>query len=151
MLLAFLAVKLPILGDIGMSVIEMIVPMLFDLVVLSEVLTERGMVTREQAERMRVDAETLGRSGASDLRISTNQGYDIGLSRNDKGAYEVAAHWTQQPGRTRIQELREDIENTIRQKYAYEKVRRELAKKGFTISEEEVRADNTIKLVVRKW
>ena len=158
-----------------MSMEVSIIPMLFDLAVLARVLMEdhkrmtvmergvRGMLTEEEAADMRLEVEALRRSGC-DIRIRpsesaddasvlihTDKGYDIGIRRNEKGAYDVVAHWSAKPGKIEIQNVRADIESRIKQKYAYEKVRRELAKKGFMISNEEVQPDNTIRLVARKW
>ena len=158
-----------------MSMEVAIIPMLWDLAVLTHILIqdhrratittrmEKGLLTQEETAEMRIEVDSLRRSGCdlrsgtdvetrgADVVIHTNQGYDIGLKRNDKGAYDVVAHWSQQPGKTQIKQVRSDIEAQIKQKYAYEKVKRELAKKGFMISDEEIQPDNTIRLVARKW
>ena len=158
-----------------MSMEVMIVPALFDLVVLTRILLEehrratvvvrmeKGLLTEEEAADMQLEVEALKRAGCevrsgstddaggSAVVIHTDRGYDIGLRRNQKGAYDVVAHWSKQPGKAQIQSVRSDIEASIRQRYAYEKVKRELAKKGFMVSDEEVQPDNTIRLVARKW
>lgn len=158
-----------------MSLEVLIVPMLFDLAALTHALIqdhrravvmerlERGQLTEEADADMRLEIEALKRSGVgvqsgtdADMRgasvlIHTDRGYDIGIKRNDRGAFDVVAHWSKQPGKAVVQQVSSDIENQVRQKYAYEKVKRELAKKGFIISDEEVQPDNTIRLVARKW
>lgn len=107
-----------------MSIEILIVPMLLDAVVLSGVLEEARQ---------------------------TIQGCDLDLRKNKQGAYDIVAHWTKQPGKVEITKVRNDVEAQIRQKYAYEIVKRELAKKGFILAEEEVQPDQTIRLVARKW
>lgn len=158
-----------------MSMIVSIVPMLFDLAVLTHILMEenrratimarreKGLITEEEAADLQLEIDSLRRSGCdirsgsqvdtggSDVIIHTDRGYDIGLRRNAKGAYDVVTHWSKQPGKAQIQQVQSDIQSLIKQKYAYEKVKRELAKKGFLISNEEVQADNSIRVVARKW
>lgn len=107
-----------------MSLEVMIIPMLYDLVVLSGVLDK----LREK-----------------------HQGCDLDVRQNEKGAYDVVATWSKQPGKAEITKVRADLEAQIKQKYAYEKVKLELAEKGFILAEEEVQPDNTIRLVARKW
>ena len=107
-----------------MSMEVLIIPLLLDAVILSGIL--------EEAQQ----------------RLS---GCDLSLQKNKNGAYSVVAHWTKQPGKAEIQKVRTDIEAQIKQRYAYEKVKQELAKKGFILAKEEVQADNTIRLVARKW
>ena len=78
-------------------------------------------------------------------------GCELSLQKNKQGAYDVVARWSKQPGKAEVQKVRADIEAQIKQKYAYEKVKQELAKKGFILAKEEVQPDNTIRLVARKW
>ena len=78
-------------------------------------------------------------------------GCDLSLQKNEKGAYDVVARWSKQPGKAEVKQVRADVEAQIKQRYAYEKVKQELAKKGFILAKEEVQPDNTIRLVARKW
>ena len=158
-----------------MSMEVTIFPLLLDAAVLMGILVsshrvnsvltrlERGVLTEEQAADMRLEVEALQRAGHnirsgadhemhdSEVVIRTDDGYDLGLRRNKQGGFDLVTHWSQQPGKVEIQRIREDLEAQIKQKYAYEKVKRELAKKGFVVSSEEVQPDNTIRLVARKW
>ena len=155
-----------------MSIAIMIVPMLFDLAVLTSTLMEENKratvnMRKEKGllfdDNMHLDVDYLRQSGldirsgtaadthGADMVIHTDKGYDIGLRRNDAGAYDIVTHWSQEPGKAQIQQVRTDIESQIKQRYAYEKVRRELAKNGFMIASEEVQADNSIRVVARKW
>jgi hypothetical protein len=158
-----------------MSIAILIVPMLLDLAVLTSTLAQENNaseivmnsdsshLSKADAERMQQEIEALRRAGykvrtgtsadthGSAISLRTENGYDLGIRRNAKGAYDVVSHWTSSPDRAQIRNLRTGIEAQIRQKYAYEKVKRELARKGFSIASEEVQPDNTIKVVARRW
>jgi len=82
-------------------------------------------------------------SGVLALIAKEIAGCDLSLQKNKKGAYDVVARWSKQPGKAEIQKVRSDIEAQIKQRYAYEKVKQELAKKGFILAKEEVQPDNT--------
>lgn len=111
-----------------MSVEIMLLPALIDLVVLTSVLKEHESTATR-----------------------TEENYSLGVRQNSNGSYDIVSHWEKTPGKAQIESVRADVEAKIRQKYAYEKVKQELAKKGFTIATEEVQKDNTIRLVARKW
>ncbi|NLI79352.1 MAG: DUF1257 domain-containing protein [Candidatus Riflebacteria bacterium] len=49
-----------------------------------------------------------------------------------------------------LERLGRDLLNRVSQQYAYEKITKELKKRGFTLAQEKVEADQTIRLVVRK-
>lgn len=158
-----------------MSMEVMIIPALFDLSCLLSSLMEehkratiqeklaKHVLTEEEGADLDAEIEELSRRGCrinrsssparsdSDVVIHTERGYDIGLRRNEKGAYDVLAHWKTRPGRAQVGKAQAEIESQIRQRYAHEKVKRELAKKGFIVSSEEVGPDRTIKLVARRW
>jgi len=156
-----------------MSLEILIVPALLDLAVLMKSLMEenhratisakfqKGLLSVEEQADLDAELASLSQSGhtiqhapdpgGSDVVIHTDRGYDIGLRRNQQGAYDVMAQWQSRPGEPQVNLARDDIEGRIRQKYAYEKVRRELARKGFTVASEEVNPDQSIRIVARKW
>lgn len=158
-----------------MSAEVLIIPVLYDLAVLTASLiedhkrasfmtrAEKGLLTQEEAAEMSLEADAYRRAGVnvrsatgtdtngSAVVIHTDSGYDLGIRKNAKGAYDVVAQWQQKPGQIQIQQVQAEVEARIKQKYAYEKVKRELAKKGFLVANEEVQPDNTIRLVARKW
>lgn len=158
-----------------MSIECIFIPGLISLPILFRVLMEenrratlsermhKGVLTEEQAADMRLEVEALKRAGCdirqgsyanlsdSPVVIHTDKGYDIGLRRNEGGAYDIVTGWSSKPGKVEVQKVRQDIEDRIRQKYAYEAVKHELAKKGFMIAKDETEADGTIRLVARKW
>lgn len=85
----------------------------------------------------------------ADLAVSTGSPYNIGFRRSEDGSYEVIADWWGVQSRTGLSE-RAFVRN-VNQRYAYHKVVDEVTRRGYMVSEDEVTADNTIRLVVRKW
>ncbi|HEY3297158.1 MAG TPA: DUF1257 domain-containing protein [Armatimonadota bacterium] len=158
-----------------MSAEILIIPVIWDLVVASSILmetqerasimvrTEKGLLTAEEKQEMLAELDGYKRNGhdvltgadvdtrGSSVLIRTNKGYDVGLQKNPAGAYDVVVHWQQAPGKVEVQQVRQELESKIKQKYAYEKVKRELAKKGFMITTDETQPDESIRLVARKW
>ena len=67
----------------------------------------------------------------------------------EEGTYKLVADWWGIEEETN-QEA-EKIQQKIIQTYAKHKVKAEVAKQGFTLDEEQVEADGTIKLAVSKW
>jgi hypothetical protein len=87
-----------------------------------------------------------------DFVVKPGQGYSIGFRRQADGTYAIVADWwgvrvDQQAFRNQIGE----IDRAIRQRYAYEKVKKEVEARGMGIVEEEKLEDQTIRLVVRQW
>jgi len=158
-----------------MSVEILIVPLILDAIVATSILMEdhkkatflaryeRGLATESEIRDMQLEADGYKRAGldirsgnsaetrGSAVLVHTDKGYDIGLKKNAKGSFDVVVHWNETPGKIQIRQVREEIESKIKQKYAYEKVKRELAKNGFMITTEETKPDETIRLVARKW
>lgn len=50
-----------------------------------------------------------------------------------------------------LESLGRDLINRVAQQYAYQKLNTELKKKGYTLVQEKVEEDNTIRLTVRRW
>lgn len=89
-----------------------------------------------------------GQTQLADVVIPQDNGYDIGFRRNaDSSDYELVAdlqYWKQP--------LSVDgFLNQIMQKYAYHTVLSEATQQGFQLSEEQVRADGSVRLVVQRW
>lgn len=84
-----------------------------------------------------------------DVVIQGPNGRDIGLQKTKKGDYRFV---TDCAGLSKEQlDKQKKFINTVKQKYAYNKVIGEFKKQGYIIVEEEKVKDNTIKLVARKW
>ncbi|HEY9839935.1 MAG: DUF1257 domain-containing protein [Candidatus Sericytochromatia bacterium] len=76
--------------------------------------------------------------------------YDIGFIRNpDSLSYDMVADWwaiSERVGRDQ-----DEVSQGIMQRYAYQKVLKEVKSRGFMVSEQKQEADQSIRLVVRKW
>lgn len=76
--------------------------------------------------------------------------YDIGFVLNPKlQTYDMVADWW--AIKERIGHDQDALSEQIMQRYAYQKVVKEVKARGFMISEQKQDADQSIRLVVRKW
>jgi len=81
----------------------------------------------------------------AEIRINTgNTGYDIGFRKKNEN-YEIVADWW---GIKNIKQ--EEFVQNVTQRYAYNAVKDQLEQQDFSFVEEELRADNTIHLSVRR-
>lgn len=80
-----------------------------------------------------------------EIRIpSSNPDYDLGFRKRDE-TYELVADWY---GITDIN--RQEFLGKVTQRYAYLAAKEQLESQDFTVVEEEVLADNTIRITVRR-
>lgn len=89
-----------------------------------------------------------GQTQTADVVIAQDNGYDIGFRRNqDTSDYELVAdlqYWKQP--------LTVDgFLSQVTQRYAYNTVLSETSRQGFQLSEEQVREDGSVRLVVQRW
>lgn len=76
--------------------------------------------------------------------------YDIGFVANrETQAYDMVADWWAIA--ERIGRDQKEVTQGIVQRYAYHKVLKEVKAQGFMVSEQKQAADQSIRLVVRKW
>jgi hypothetical protein len=86
-----------------------------------------------------------GNRTPAEIRISTgNPGYDIGFRKQSEN-YEIVADWW---GIKNIKQ--EEFVQNVNQRYAYHAVKDQLGQQDFTFVEEQVQADNTIHITVRR-
>jgi len=121
-----------------------------DLVALKAALAELGMEYEEASENQLVKVRGWkGSTLAAEARIKASKSYDIGLQKTEEGTYKLVADWWG------IEEETNETQQVIQQRlvrcYAKHKVKAEVAKQGFTLDEEQVEADGTIRLAVSKW
>lgn len=109
---------------------------------LKQALTDLGLSYEEGSVEIRGYG---GNRTRVDLRVPThNPGYDLGF-RKQGDAYELVADWWG------IKDLKQDtFLQRLTQRYAYHVVKEQLQTQDFTVVEEEVQADNTIHIVVRR-
>lgn len=76
--------------------------------------------------------------------------YDIGFIRNTATqSFDMVADWW--AIRERIGRDQDAVTSQILQRYAYHKVVKEVEARGFVVAEERQGADQSVRLVVRKW
>jgi hypothetical protein len=109
---------------------------------LKKALADLGLACEEGAVEIRGYG---GNRTRVDIRVPTsNAGYDLGFRKQGE-TYELIADWWG------IKDLKQDtFLQRLTQRYAYHVAKEQLAAQDFTVVEEEVQADNTIHLVVRR-
>ena len=121
-----------------------------DLVALRAALVELAMEFEEATENTLVKVRGWkGSTLTAEARIKASKSYDIGLQLTEEGTYKLVADWWGIEEETN--ETQEKITQRIVQRYAYHKVKKEASAQGFTLDEEQVQPDGTIKLGVSKW
>ncbi len=121
-----------------------------DLAALKSALAELGMEFEEASQNQLVKVRGWkGSTLTAEAKIKASRSYDIGLQLTEEGTYKLVADWWGIEEETN--EEAEKLQQRILQTYAKHKVKAEVAKQGFTLDEEQVEADGTIKLSVSKW
>jgi hypothetical protein len=121
-----------------------------DLVCLKAALVELGLVFEEATETQLVKVRGWrGSNITAELKIKASQSYDIGLQLTENKTYKLVADWWGIEEETQEEAVK--IQQRIVQCYAKHKVKTEVEKQGFTLDQETVEADGTIKLGVSKW
>ena len=90
-----------------------------------------------------------GSTLTAEAKIAATKSYDIGLQLTEEGTYKLVADWWGIEEETNEEAAK--IQQRIVQCYAKHKVKAEVAKQGFTLDEEQVEADGTIRLSVSRW
>ena len=121
-----------------------------DLVCLKAALTEIGLEYEASTESALVKVRGWkGSTLTAEAKIKASKTYDIGLQLTEEGTYKLVADWWGIEEET--SETQAAITQKIVQCYAKHKVKAEVVKQGFTLDEEIVEADGTIKIGVSKW
>src|SRR5947209_13073809 len=90
-----------------------------------------------------------GSTVTAEAKIKATKSYDIGVQLTEEGTYKLVADWWGIEEETNEETAK--IQQRIVQCYAKHKVKAEVAKQGFTLDEEQVEADGTIRLAVSRW
>lgn len=118
-----------------------------DLVCLKAALKDLGYAFEEAEQGVSVKGY-LGQKETAALSIHASKTYDVGVKATATGYEFVADWWGVETTRGLTQEA---FVREVTQRYAYHKVLSEVAKQGYTIETDEVTADKTISITVRKW
>jgi len=111
---------------------------MWELGVLLSALAARGLAHR--VEDAVVGEQVEPKQWAGTVVGETVDGRPIQLEQDQRGGFTVS------PGI-----LTQEEEGALKQEYAVEKVTQEATNKGYTIAEQEVLPDQSIRLVLRKW
>ena len=98
-----------------------------------------------QFKRVTIDQDNSVESSKIALVIKTGQQYNLNLVINEDGTYNLVGQLVG------LNLTQEQFLKKLTQRYAYNKVVKEVEKKGFKIAKEIINADRSIKLVVRRW
>ena len=121
-----------------------------DFVALKAACEELGMEFEEASENQLVKVRGWkGSTLTAEAKIKGSKSYDIGLQMTEEGTYKLVADWWGIEEETNQEAAA--IQQKVIQCYAKHKVKAEVAKQGFTLDEEQIEADGTIKLSVSKW
>ncbi|MEA3404070.1 MAG: DUF1257 domain-containing protein [Armatimonadota bacterium] len=114
---------------------------------LDEVLDEdRAEGLRSMIDEAGLTAQFQG----TDVIVRTGTGDVIGLKRDSEGIYQVVAKWCPDDAQ-RLQVDTSEVAEKWRQRYAYLKVKKEAEALGYQVVEEEVLADDSVRVRVRRW
>jgi hypothetical protein len=122
-----------------------------DLVCLKKALEQLGWKYKTAEQSAEAGVVVRGWKGATmtaEMAIDMGK-YDIGVVKTAEGGYELVADWWG------IETTRGDTEaelvKELNAKYAYQKVVTAVEEAGYTIDENAVQKDGTVKLSVSKW
>lgn len=118
-----------------------------DLTCLLESIKDLGyeFVEDEQGVEVRGYQNQLEKARVA---IKVSKKYDVGIKQTASG-FELVADWWGVETTRGLSE--QEFVNQIQQRYAYNKVLKEVKKRGYSLTEETVDDENTIQLTVRKW
>jgi len=128
-----------------MSASTTVVTLITSLVGLIATLREMRVVYKK-LDRMKT---LSGQEHQVELVVESPQGRQIGFQKTVEGHYEATAD-THGLGATEVRDQAKFIRKIV-QRYAYKKVLDQLKAQGYVVAEEEQKADDTVRLVVRKW
>lgn len=100
-----------------------------------------------KVENSQALGEALGRQGGLELRQEKTT---IRVERDARGQCRISV-CNPTKGGEELKKIGYDFLHRLTQQYAYGKVMEEVKKSGFTVTQEKVSEDKTIKITVRKW
>ena len=120
-----------------------------DLVCLKQAIEDLGYAFTEASAHQTARVRGyLDQKEQADLVIQASRTYDIGVRVTENGVVFVADWWGVETTRGVTEQ---QFVQAVTQRYAYRKVRQELASRGYTLASEETTADQSIHLKVRRY
>ena len=118
-----------------------------DLVALKKALEQLGWKYRADAAGVEVRG-WRGQTSRAEIAIDMGK-YDVGVVKQDDGTYALEADWWGVETTRGLKE--EEVVKELNAKYAYQRVVAAVEEQGYTIDENAVQADGSVKLTVSKW
>jgi len=116
---------------------------------LKRILKELGYDFTEVTDEQKVKVKGYqGQTTDANLVIHASKTYDIGVRMTEKGATFIADWWGVETTRGVTEE---EFIHQLVQKYSYHTVMDAVQAKGYTIQEEEVAEDQTIRIKIKGW
>ena len=118
-----------------------------DLVALRKALDQLGWKYKYSEQGVEVRG-WRGQTTKAEIAIDMGK-YDVGVVRTESGNYELVADWWGVETTKGLTEA--EVVKELNAKYAYQRVVAAVEEAGYTIDQNNVAADGTVKLNVSKW
>jgi hypothetical protein len=89
-----------------------------------------------------------GQTTKAEIAIDMGK-YDVGVVKQEDGTYALEADWWGVETTRGLKE--EEVVKEVNAKYAYQRVVAAVEEQGYTIDQNAVQADGSVKLTVSKW
>ena len=118
-----------------------------DLVALKKALDQLGWKYKASEQGVEVRG-WRGQTTKAEIAIDMGK-YDVGVVKQEDGTYALEADWWGVETTRGLKE--EEVVKELNAKYAYQRVVAAVEEQGYTIDQNAVQADGTVKLTVSKW
>jgi hypothetical protein len=121
-----------------------------DLVCLKRALKDLNIAfTETTVEQQATVKGYQGDTTSAAISIHISKTYDVGVKVDAEGQVQFVADWWG------VETTRgwdqEEFQKKVTQKYSYHKVMQQVEEKGYTLTKEEVKEDQTVQIRVRTW
>ena len=118
-----------------------------DLVALRKALDQLGWKYKHAEQGVEVRG-WRGQTMKAEMAIDMGK-YDVGVVKQEDGTYSLEADWWGVETTRGLKE--EEVVKELNAKYAYQRVVAAVEEQGYTIDQNAVQKDGTVKLTVSKW
>ncbi len=118
-----------------------------DLVALRKALDQLGWKYKYSEQGVEVRG-WRGQTTKAEIAIDMGK-YDVGVVKQEDGTYALEADWWGVETTRGLKE--EEVVKEVNAKYAYQRVVAAVEEQGYSIDQNAVQADGSVKLTVSKW
>jgi len=129
----------------GIEVVFLATALLFR--TLRELQIESDILKEIKEEEYKMET-CDGKIEKVDILVKDYEGTTVGFKKREDGIYQAIIP---RVGSEVMRKKHEQLVNHIRRRYAYNLVKEDLKRKGFTIVEEKEVGKDTVKIVARRW